>query len=80
MLVWCNLEVLAIGLCAGVAFTFLSNAYLAHNERVKTEGQRNTVYTTTCLIIGFFKFERIDIIESIFYKFIKDPIWNVFGG
>lgn len=76
---WVNPTALAIGLCAGVAFALISNTYLAYNDRVKTEGQRNSIYTTLSLIVGFTGIEENQIVKLIFYRFIANPICENFG-
>ena len=76
---WWNPTDLAIGLCAGVAFALISNTYLAYNDRVKTEGQRNSIYTTLSLIVGFTGIEENRTLKLIFYRFIANPICKNFG-
>lgn len=39
--------------CAGVAFAFLANTYLVHNDAVKSESERNSVHATLSLLTAF---------------------------
>ena len=57
----------------------ISNTYLAYNDRVKTEGQRNSIYTTLSLIVGFTGIEENRTLKLIFYRFIANPICKNFG-
>jgi|GEM_PF-2513192 len=78
VLSWGNPIVLAVGLCAGAAFALISNTYLAYNDRVKTEGQRNSIYTTLSLIIGFKEIGQNNILKVFFYNSIANPIFKSF--
>ena len=46
-------SILVISACAGIALALLSKYYLAHNERIKNDGERNSIYATTSLIVAF---------------------------
>lgn len=77
---WFNPTVLIIGLCAGSAFALLANTYLAHNESIKTEGTRNTIYATLSLLNGFTHYENSRTVSFIYYRNISNSLYARFGS
>lgn len=66
----------SISVCAGIAFALLAKVYLLHIERVKSEGERNSIYSTLSLFTVLAL--RLDyahrsggggIIEIIYYSY-----------
>ena len=48
-----NPTTFVISACAGVALALLSRTYLIHNDAVKSEGERNSIYATLSLFTVF---------------------------
>ncbi len=78
-MVWMSPTVLVIGLCAGSAFAFLANTYLVHNESVKSEGKKNSIYATLSLLNAFTRLEHFYVVDVLYYKIISNPFYNYFG-
>lgn len=77
--VWMSPTVLVIGLCAGSAFALLANTYLVHNESVKSEGKKNSIYATLSLLNAFTRLEHSYVVGVLFNKIINNQIYNYFG-
>jgi len=59
--------VFIISVCAGVAFALLTNTYIVHNEKVKTEGERNSIYATFSIITLLSPSKLNEIFNFVFY-------------
>lgn len=61
-----------ISACAGCALAILVKIYLAHNDDVKNEGERNSIYATASLIVAFV----IPVLGDSIYLNVFDKAYN----
>lgn len=69
-----NPLMLTISACAGGAIALLVNTYLVHNAEVKNKGERNTVYATCSLMVGF-----MPVKDTVLYNNIYSYAVNIFA-
>jgi hypothetical protein len=65
-----------ISLCAGCIFASMASTNLVHNESVKSDGERNSIYATLSLINTFGRLESSRQFEEIFGNCIANPLSN----
>lgn len=82
---FCTLDPMffTISACAGVALALISNTYLVHNEKIKDEGERNSVYALLSLVLVFGGIHRNRTYSEIFNRIfgvIKGDNWEVYNS
>ncbi len=65
----------AVTACAGCVLAILANTYLVHNAKVKSDGERNNIYSTCSLFVGF-----CPITSTTFYSNVNAYAYKIFSS
>lgn len=63
-----NPVIFVVSACAGISFSFLANTYLVHNDSVKKEGEKNSIYATLSLLTSFTPIRNSRIYRAFFER------------